>query len=128
VLFCLNEEGQTMKTFLTVLGVVIAIGVLATIAFGNPSMLPKHPGYPADQATSPVTGQALTNDPGQANASAAEALTQAAAFEDARSEQHLEPNSDNARLLEKPGAGVLPKVEGPDIKIEPPVKEGTRMK
>jgi hypothetical protein len=29
--------------------------------------------------------------------------------------------------LEKPGAGVLPKVQGPEIKIEPPVKEGTRV-
>jgi hypothetical protein len=117
-----------MKTFVIVLALAVVIGVLASIAFGNPSMLPKHPGYPADQATSPVTGQSLANDPGQANASGTQALTQAAAFEDSRTVQHLEPNSDNARLLEKPGAGVLPKVEGPEIKIEPPVKEGTRMK
>jgi hypothetical protein len=29
-------------------------------------------------------------------------------------------------VLEKPGAGLLPKVEGPQIKIEPPVKEATK--
>jgi len=29
-------------------------------------------------------------------------------------------------VLEKPGAGLLPKVQGPNIKIEPPVKEGTK--
>jgi len=54
----------------------------------------------------------LSNDPGQKNASGEKALQQAAAAEE--------------RLLEKPGAGVLPKVQGPQIKIEPPVKEATR--
>jgi hypothetical protein len=29
-------------------------------------------------------------------------------------------------VLEKPGAGVLPKVQGPQITIEPPVKEATK--
>ena len=28
--------------------------------------------------------------------------------------------------MEKPGAGILPKVQGPQIKIEPPVKEATK--
>ena len=37
----------------------------------------------------------------------------------------MDPN--NARLLEHAGAGQLPVVQGPNIKIEPPVKEGTLM-
>ena len=37
----------------------------------------------------------------------------------------MDPN--NTRLLEHAGAGQLPAVQGPKIKIEPPVKEGTRM-
>jgi len=36
-------------------------------------------------------------------------------------------NENDQRLMEKPGAGLLPKVEGPNIKIEPPVKEGTEV-
>jgi hypothetical protein len=30
-------------------------------------------------------------------------------------------------MVEHQGAGQLPIVQGPNIKIEPPVKEGTRM-
>jgi len=37
----------------------------------------------------------------------------------------MDPN--NARLVEHSGAGQLPVVQGPNIKIEPLVKEGTRM-
>ena len=117
-----------MKTFVLVLAMTVTVGVLATIAFGNPAMLPKHPGYPADKAVSPVTGQSLTNDPGQTNAGGSEAMLQAASFEDARAVQDLEQNRNDTRLIEKPGAGMLPKVQGPQIKIEPPVKEATHMK
>jgi len=42
--------------------------------------------------------------------------------------QSLSINRDSQRIMEKPGAGVLPKVQGPDIKIEPPVKEWTKVK
>jgi hypothetical protein len=41
--------------------------------------------------------------------------------------QNLSINQNDQRLLEKPGAGLLPKVQGPNIKIEPPVKEATKM-
>jgi hypothetical protein len=33
---------------------------------------------------------------------------------------------NNQRVLKKEGAGILPKVQGPEIKIEPPVKEATK--
>ena len=104
-------------------GVVVFV-VSASLALANPAMLPKHPGYPSKQEVSPVTGQPLTNDPGQTNAGGDKALRDVAGFDDARSVQQLtDPN--NQRILKKEGAGLLPKVDGPVIKIEPPVKEAT---
>lgn len=116
-----------MKLFIVSVTVMIVLAGFVWIAWGNPAMLPKHEGYPMDKAVSPVTGQSLANDPGQRSAGGANALAGAAGAEDAHVSQKL-TDPDNARLLEKPGAGVLPKVEGPQIKIEPPVKEATRMK
>jgi hypothetical protein len=104
---------------------VVMIVFTAVCASANPSMLPKHEGYPMGKATDPVNGKSLSNDPGQSNATGTKALEQAAMFDDQHSEQHLR-NANDGRLLEKPGAGVLPKVEGPQIKIEPPVKEATK--
>jgi hypothetical protein len=77
------------------------------------------------KATDPVTGKSLSNDPGQRNATGAKALEQAAVVDDQHSRQNLR-NANDERILEKPGAGVLPKVQGPQIKIEPPVKEATK--
>lgn len=105
---------------------VFVFGMSASLALANPAMLPKHPGYPSDKAVSPVTGQPLANDPGQTNASGDKALREAAGFDDARSVQQLaDPN--NQRILKKEGAGLLPNVDGPSIKIEPPVKEATKV-
>ena len=117
-----------MKTLL-VLGfaVLLILAGFAATTLANPSMIPKHPGYPAQDTRSPVTGQSLANDPGQSSASLNQALEGGAISEDAHVGQNLQMNQDNERLLEKPGAGVLPKVEGPNIKIEPVVKEATRM-
>lgn len=95
--------------------------------FANPDMLPKHPGYPMGKAIDPVKGQVLANDPGQTNATGEGSLTNAAVFDDRHSRQSLSINHDNQRIMEKPGAGVLPKVQGPNIKIEPPVKEATKV-
>lgn len=98
---------------------------LGTVAWANPAMLPKHEGYPMGKATDPVTGKALSHDPGQRNATGERALQQSAMAEDAHTRQQLS-NQNDERILEKPGAGVLPKVQRPDIKIEPPVKEATK--
>jgi hypothetical protein len=106
------------------LGLLLII-VTAVAVSANPSMLPKHEGYPMGKATDPVTGKSLSNDPGQQNATGAKALEQAAMFDDQHSQQHLS-NANDQRVLEKPGAGMLPKVDGPQIKIEPPVKEATK--
>jgi hypothetical protein len=115
-----------MKAFFIALAVIIGVGFSVSLALGNPALLPKHPGYPAGQAVSPVTGQSLANDPGQTNVGGDKALLEAAASEDAHVAQQLMDPEDQ-RILEKPGAGVLPKVQGPQIKIEPPVKEATKM-
>ena len=110
------------------IGVLLVSGVFgATLAWGNPTMLPKHPGYPMGKAIDPIHGQSLANDPGQANAGGDSALTKAAAFDDNHVSQKLSINDQNLRLLEKPGSGVLPKVEGPNIVIDPPVKDATKV-
>jgi hypothetical protein len=116
-----------MKTSAIVSFATVVVPLTLTLAFANPAMLPKHPGYPMGKAVDPVAGQSLANDPDQPNATNKEALTKAAIFDDARSKQNLLPNQNDERLLEKPGAGLLPKVQGPNIIIEPPVKEGTKV-
>ncbi len=55
----------------------------STLALGNPSMLPNHPGYPMGDAKDPVTGQSVANDPGQSPPSLEESLHQAGGFHDA---------------------------------------------
>jgi hypothetical protein len=99
----------------------------ATLALGNPGMLPQHPGYPMGKATDPVSGQSLANDPGRSNAVGKAALSKSAEFDDSHLSQNLSINDHDQRLLEKPGAGVLPKVQGPNIVVDPPVKEATRV-
>lgn len=114
-----------MSAFSTIGLSLAMLTFTAVYASANPSMLPKHEGYPMGKATDPVTGKSLGNDPGQKNATAAKALEQAAMFDDAHSRQDLR-NATDGRVLENPGAGLLPKVEGPQIKIDPPVKEATK--
>lgn len=105
----------------TLAGVFFALSV----ASANPSMLPKHPGYPAKQATSPVNGQPLANDPGQTNAGGEKAEAQGAASEDMHVRQQLvDPN--NQRITKQGGAGQLPTVQGPQIQIQPPVSTATK--
>ena len=116
-----------MKTSLVLLTVFIVVMLSISLVLANPTMLPKHPGYPMGKAVDPVGGQSLANDPGQTNATGENSLAQASAYDDVHVKQSLSINQDDQRLLEKPGAGLLPKVQGPNIKIEPPVKEGTKV-
>ena len=51
-------------TVATVSGVLFAL----SMASANPSLLPKHEGYPMKNSGSPVTGQPTANDPGQSDA------------------------------------------------------------
>lgn len=116
-----------MKTSLIMSLAAAAVLVTISVALANPAMLPKHPGYPMAKAVDPVNGQPLANDHGQKNATVQGGLADAALFDDSHSRQNLVINEDNYRIVEKPGAGLLPKVQGPPIRIEPPVKEGTKV-
>ncbi len=108
-------------TVATVSGVLFAL----SMASANPSLLPKHEGYPMKNSGSPVPGQPAGNDPGQSDGGGQSALLKS---ENSikHSEQHLN-KSDNARITEGQGAGRLPNVQGPQIKIAPPVTSATRM-
>ena len=84
-----------MKKFM--IGMVLAMCVVfaGSMAFGNPGMLPAHPGYPMSAAKSPVTGQPVANDPGEAPPSVDESLKQASAFHDAHAinpQKEVRPN------------------------------------
>lgn len=116
-----------MKTSLVLLTAFFAVLLSMSLVLANPTMLPNHPGYPMGKAVDPVGGQSLANDPGQTNATGENSLAKASAFDDVHVKQSLSFNQDDQRVLEKPGAGLLPKVQGPNIKIEPPVKEGMKV-
>ena len=104
--------------YYTIVMIGFALVGSAALAAANPSLLPKHPGYPS-------AGE-YANDTGQKNLTVAQSLSRAAGSEDAHTGQKLVDPS-NARLVRPQGAGQLPTVEGPNIKIEPPVTEATRM-
>ena len=106
----------------TVSGVLFAL----SMAMANPSLLPKHEGYPMKNSGSPVTGQPTANDPGQTNASGEKAELKAAAFDDSHAQQNL-MKTDNARITQGQGANQLPNVQGPQIKIAPPVTSATKI-
>lgn len=111
-----------------VFGTVAAVsGVLfaLSMASANPALLPKHEGYPMKNSGSPVTGQPTANDPGQSDARGESTLLKAAAHDDKHSQQNL-AKKDNARITASEGAGRLPKVSGPQIKIAPPVTSATK--
>jgi hypothetical protein len=111
------KGGQAMKLYTMVMTGLVLVGA-ASLASANPSMLPKHPGY--------SLAGAYTNDTGPNNLTLEQSLRTSAASEDTHTSQNL-VDPYNARLLKSQGAGQLPTVEGPQIKIEPPVTEGTRM-
>ncbi|NKB82057.1 MAG: hypothetical protein GKS05_09255 [Nitrospirales bacterium] len=99
--------------------VTITVGSLFTmsLAFANPGMLPKHPGYPAKGA-SPVTGQSTANDSGQTNGGGDSFLNTSAASHDAASMNNVtDPN--RARIKKSGGAGRLPEVDGALNRVKP---------
>jgi hypothetical protein len=112
-----NKGGSIMRLFTMTIAALLFLGMTGVV-LANPSMLPKHPGYPS--------GGDFANDTGQKNLTYSQSLLEAATSGDTNMVPTLmDPN--NARLLEHGGAGQLPVVQGPKIKIEPPIKEGTRM-
>ena len=83
-----------MRFYTIVMTGLVLIGS-ASLAAANPSMLPKHPGYPS--------GGEYANDTGQKNLTVEQSLNSAAASEDAHTGQMLvDPN--DARLAEVAGS------------------------
>ncbi len=98
-----------MKGIGIFLGTVGASCFALSMAFANPGMLPKHPGYPAS-GKSPVTGQSTANDPGQGNAVGDMTLK---ASQDFGSKAAMNDASDGnrARIKKSMGAGRLPETD-----------------
>ena len=115
-----------MKTLIGTVAALAIVGFSVSVALANPALLPKHEGYPAKAATSPVTGQPLANDAGQTNAGGDKAIGKSITSTDNHVEQKL-VNPENHRVKESHGAGRLPSVQGPQIKIEPPVTSATKI-
>lgn len=109
-------------TIATVSGVLFVLSV----ASANPGMLPKHEGYPAKASVSPVTGQATANDPGQSDARGDATLNKSA--DSVKNAKQNLTKQAGGRIADGQGAGQVPKVTGPQIKIEPPVTSATKMK
>ena len=98
-----------MKAIGIILGTVGASCFALSMAFANPGMLPKHPGYPA-AGKSPVTGQATANDPGQANAVGQKTLE----WSQTAGQRHAVNNvtdPNRARITKSMGAGRLPETD-----------------
>ena len=87
-----------MKTSLILFTILTVLALTSAPAAANPATLPKHPGYPMDKATDPVTGQSLANDPGHGNATGEKALMEAAAFEDTHVMQSLSPSPNEQEI------------------------------
>lgn len=72
-----------MKKLIAVITCVCSLLLFGTVAFGNPGMLPKHPGYPMAESKDPVLGVPTANDPGRPAPGYQEAIQQASEFHDA---------------------------------------------
>jgi len=115
-----------MKLLFGTVAMVSGVLFAVSMASANPALLPKHEGYPMKNSGSPVNGQATANDPGQSDARGASTLTKAAGFDDKHVSQNLK-KVDNDRITASEGAGRLPKVQGPQIQIAPPVNSATKI-
>jgi hypothetical protein len=72
-----------------------------------------------------VTGQPTANDPGQLDAHGESTLMKSA--DSIKSAQQNLMKTDNARITTGQGANQLPTVQGPQIKIAPPVTSATKI-
>jgi hypothetical protein len=114
-----------MKLVIGIIATVSGVLFALSMASANPAMLPKHEGYPMKNSGSPVTGQPTANDPGQSDARGESTLMKSA--DSIKSAPQNLRNSNNERVGESQGAGQLPKVQGPQITIAPPVTSATKI-
>ena len=109
-----------MRLFTMTIAGLLFVGMTG-LALANPSMLPKHPGYPS--------GGEFANDTGQQNLTNSQSLIEAAKSGDtSMTTTFMDQNTvnqNNARISERGGAGQSP-VVGPNAKTEPSVKEAER--
>ena len=115
-----------MKLLFGMVAMVSGVLFALSMASANPALLPKHEGYPMKNSGSPVNGQATANDPGQSDARGESTLLKSAGFDDKHVSQNLK-KTDNERIQASEGAGRLPKVQGPQIQIAPPVTSATKI-
>lgn len=78
-----------------IIATVLSLLLTGSLAFGNPAMLPKHPGYPMGEFKDPVLGVPTSYDAGQEVPSPEEAIQQAAAFHDAHAVNPMEEKRPN---------------------------------
>ena len=106
-----------MKSIRILLIALAGTAFMASMAFANPAMLPKHPGYPAAATKSPVDGTRTANDAGQGHSNAVEQASASANAASARTTS----DANRARITGGNGAGRLPNVDGPlnRVKINP---------
>ena len=114
-----------MKLLFGTVAMVSGVLFALSMASANPAMLPKHEGYPMKNSGSPVNGQPTANDPGQSDARGESTLLKSAGFDDKHVSQNLK-KTDNDRITASEGANRLPKVQGPQIQIAPPVTSATK--
>lgn len=114
-----------MKLVIGTVATLSGVLFMLSMASANPALLPKHEGYPMKNSGSPVTGQPTANDPGQVDARGEATLLKSA--DSVKSAQQNLMKTDNARITEGQGAGRLPNVQGPQIKIAPPVTSATKI-
>ena len=100
-----------MKTSLILFTILAVLALTSAPAAANPTMLPKHPGYPMDKATDPVKGQSLANDAGQQNDIGDKALMKAAASEDTHVMQSLSASPNEQEIRNKVSPTPSPKEE-----------------
>ena len=84
-----------MKTMSIVLTMVASAFLFVSLAWGNPAMLPKHPGYPMAASKDPVLGVPTANDPGEQAPSPDVALNQAGRFHDAHAMNPMKEERPN---------------------------------
>jgi hypothetical protein len=117
-----NKGGSIMRLFTMTIAGLAFLGMTG-LALANPSMLPKHPGYPS--------GGEFANDMGQKNLTYNQSVLEAAKSGDTNmtatvmDQNNVDQN--NARISDRSGAGQSP-VVGPNGKTEPSVKEGERVR
>ena len=114
-----------MKFVIGSVATLAGVLFVCSMASANPALLPKHEGYPMKNDGSPVNGQPTANDPGQKDARGESTLLKSA--DSVKSAEQKLIKTDNARITEGQGAGRLPNVQGPQIKIEPPVTSATKI-